>query len=446
MNPTAPLPRFRTLAVAAFAVLAALFIPSSRLLAGTAIDLSGRIQVDGFTSDYLPDETLFQRVVTSIGELGGPEESTIDSRWGRFDDLNNIRVTWDANFVYVAVEGYIFDNNVMIFFDTLPSPDGQAPGWSDMSSIVGGWRRAVSFDNGLAPDLFLSTWDGNTTPQLWQYTGPNNDAQVAQGTFPTVATFSRDLPNRAMEAAIPWDTFFLGKGKRVFNAAYGDTVYQLPEGVHDFKLAAWITTGSDGLGGPDSAPDNLSGHQVDSAVPVVLDNFIRIVVDSVDASGNAVPDGFPDFGVPVRIPSSEQTRAGYETYVRKFFFVPPPIRGQALQLSDMTLDPKAVAPELGDQAHFRFTVTPHIDDPRLRESRRVNFSARIFDVTGKRVRTIYENEPFTLDELDQTEPPVRNLIDGKDDSGRMLAGGIYVLQVILEPGQDQVRRAFAVAR
>jgi len=246
--------------------------------ATTALDHSHRIQIDGFATEYEPDETLFQ-----VSPRGVSEESAVDSKWGRFNDLNNIRLTWDADFVYVAVEGYIYNNNTMIFFDTLPSPDGQSPGWTDFSSMEGGWRRAVSFDNGINPELFVATWDGNTTPQMWRYTGPNRDAQIPEGSFPTVATFSRDLAGRAMEAAIPWDAFFLGQGKREFVSAYGDTVYRLPEGIHQIKLVAWITTGADGLGGPDSAPDNLSGHEVDAAVPVVLDNFIRITVDSVNA-------------------------------------------------------------------------------------------------------------------------------------------------------------------
>ena len=262
------------------ATFLALVLFASIAHAGTAINLSDRIVIDGSTADYLDDETIFQRTPS-----GGPEESTIDSQWGRFNDINNVRITWDANYLYVAVEGYCFDNNTMIFFDSLPLPDGQNAGWKSFSSIEGGWRRAVSFGNGFNPELFLATWDNNTVPQLWTYTGPNQDQQVANGSFPTAATFSRDLPDRAMEAAIPWDTFFLGQGHREFDAAYGDTVYVLPEGVTEIRFAAWITTGADGLGGPDTAPDNISGTQVDSAVPVVLDNYVRIPIDRVDAQG-----------------------------------------------------------------------------------------------------------------------------------------------------------------
>ncbi len=428
--------------------LVPLWTPAAR--AETALDLSGRIVIDGFTSDYTDDETIFQPLPG-----GGLEESTIDSKWGKFNDVNNVRVTWDAKYVYVAVDGYIFDNNTMIFFDTLPSPDGQSAGWTNFSSIVGGWKRAVSFPETLdtargivlAPDLFLASWDNNTTPQIWQYTGPNQDAQVPEGSFPTVATFSRDLPGRAMEAAIPWNVFMLGQGTREFDPAYGDTVYHLPEGVHDFKLVAWITTGSDGLGGPDAAPDNLSGMQVDSAVPVVLDNFARVVVDSVNALGQPIPDGVPDFGVPVRYPTTpDMTLEEYRKIADAVFFVPPPVLGQALQLTDLQVTPRAIAPRLGDKAGFSFRLKPDITDPRLALARNLTVTAELYSLTGERVRTIYRNRQFKIAELEGETPPLQNMIDGRDDRGNVLSGGIYVLRVVLEPGQDEVRQAVAVVR
>ncbi len=359
------------------ATLLAMLLFASIAHAGTAIDLSDRIVIDGSTADYLDDETIFQRRVVPMGDsaaVGALEESTIDSKWGRFNDINNVRITWDARYLYVAVEGYSFNNNIMIFFDTLPLPDGQDPGWTSFSSIEGGWRRAVSFDNGFNPEVFLATWDGNTVPQLWTYTGPNRDSQVATGSFPTAATFSRDLPNRAMEAAIPWDVVFLGKGAWEYSAAYGDSVYVMPSDVTEIRFAAWVTTGGDGGGGPDTAPDNISGTQVDSAVPVVLDNFVRIPIDRLDSSGGANPDHVPDFGVPVRVPSAQQTPEEYAAYVTDYFFVPPPVRGQALQIDLFEVSPKAIAPELGDVLRFRFTVAPPITDENLRRTRRIPFT------------------------------------------------------------------------
>lgn len=430
------LPAYGARSMAAFL---ALLLFASIAHAGTAIDLSDRIVIDGSTADYLDDETIFQHTPN-----GAPEESAIDSQWGRFNDINNIRITWDARYLYVAVEGYSFNNNIMIFFDTLP--DRQNPGWTSFSSIEGGWRRSVSFDNGFNPEVFLATWDRNTVPQLWTYTGPNRDSQVPTGSFPTAANFNGDLPDRAMEAAIPWDTVFLGKGTWEYSAEYGDSVYVLPPDVTEIRLAAWVTTASDGGGGPDTAPDNISGTQVDSAVPVVLDNFVRIPLDRRDASGGGTPDQVPDFGVPVRVPSTQQTPEEYDAYVADYFFVPPPVRGQALQIDQFTAAPKAIAPELGDVLRFRFTVMPRITDENLRRTRRIKFTARVFDMNGERVRTIYDSYAFTPAELEAPDPHAANVFDGLDDDNRPLKAGIYVLQIVLEPDQDQARRGIAVVR
>ena len=99
------------------AIFLALALFASIAHAGTAIDLSDRIVIDGSTADYLDDETIFQRRVVQQGDsvaVGSLEESTIDSKWGRFNDINNVRITWDAHYLYVAVEGYSFNNNMMI--------------------------------------------------------------------------------------------------------------------------------------------------------------------------------------------------------------------------------------------------------------------------------------------------------------------------------------------
>jgi hypothetical protein len=403
------------------------------------LDLSERIVIDGFSGEFDPDEHLFQP-----RPGGGLEERTTDSQWGQFNDINQIKLTWDANFVYVAVDGYIFDNNAMIFFDTL-EPEGANQGLEGLSQ-VNSWRRAVSFDNGIFPELFLATWDSNTIPQVWQYTGPNQVSQVPQGSFPTVASFSRDLAGRSMEAAIPWNVFFLGEGEMEFDPAYGDTVYKLPEFDPVIRICAWITTGADGLGGPDSAPDNLGGHQADAAVPVILDNFIRLRIDRYDAAGNPEPDGVPDFGHAVRVPTTEDlTEEEYRAVVSDFFLAPPPIRGTSVQFARLDVVPGVFAPDLGETIGFRFQVGPEID-PSLQDVRKLEFTAQVFNIQGTRVRTIYTGEAFTQADLDLPGPLPRNRFDGRDDNGNLVEGGIYVLRLVLDPDRDQIERAFMVAR
>ncbi|NNF07852.1 MAG: hypothetical protein HKN21_13900 [Candidatus Eisenbacteria bacterium] len=421
--------------------LCALALIASGASALPELDLGDRILIDGFSDEFERDEFLFQS-----RPQGGVEESTSDSQWGLFNDVNQMKITWDANFVYVAIDGFIFNNNTMVFFDTVPLADGQNPGLTSLSQ-VNSWRRAVSFDNGIFPDLFAATWDGNTTPQLWTYTGPNQVAQIPQGSFPTVASFSGDLPRRSMEAAIPWDVFFLGQGVREFDPAYGDTIYRMPDPDFEVRIVSWITAGADGTGGPDSAPDNLSGHQVDGSIPVVLDNYVRLRMDRFDANGDPNPDGVPDFGQPVRTPTRpDMSEEEYRAVVDDFFFLAPPIRGTALEIKDIRLEPRAFAPDLGEDLEFLFTITPEIQDELLREVRRIDFTAEVFDLNGRKVRTLYDEAEFTIASLDgSTFLPV-NRFDGRDDEGRILEGGVYLLRLILEPDQDQTQEALVVVR
>ena len=251
---------------AATAVLAAglLGLLASSALAVTGRDLSDRIVIDGITDEWELDESLFQ----TNEETGGLEESLSDSEWGFNNDLNQIRITWDARFLYVGVNAIIYDNNVVILFDTA---DG---GMQEMTNL-NSWRRNFVFQ-GIQPDLFLATWDGNTLPQVWGFVGRNQVSQT--DSVQTVASFSQGNQNRAMEAAIPW-RFVLGGDVETEPLPGGDSTVVLPEGLESIRVVGVVTAGGDGTGGPDSAPDNLSGHTIDSSVQVTLDNWVEIVID-----------------------------------------------------------------------------------------------------------------------------------------------------------------------
>ena len=257
----------------AFAVLlgAALLALPRSAPATTAMDLSGRILIDGITDEWQPDESVFQMNTSNPGEPV-PEESISDSEWGFFNDLNQIRITWDADFLYVAVDAIIWNNNVILLFDTEPG------GMTEMTNL-NSWRRNFTFQ-GLRPDLFVATWDGNTLPQAWFWDEARKEVEkFIPESFSTAASFSQGAQGRALEAAIPW-TFVLGdSAERVFSTDIGDSVYVLPDDIRDLKFVAVLTAGGDGTGGPDSAPDNLSGHETDGSAAVTIDNWATIPLD-----------------------------------------------------------------------------------------------------------------------------------------------------------------------
>lgn len=270
-----------TLPRLAFACLALVLLPHATH-ATTAPDLRGRIVIDGSTSDWSADEHVFGDNGTQYSQ-----EPTNDSRWGQYDELSGFRVTWDQRALYVAAEGVIWNNNMLLLIDILPDE-----GLADMSSL-NSWQRLISFSPDFAPDLFLATWDGNTWPRLLrQVLGNQMDDRPPGVDFEAAATFSQGNTGRAMEARIPWSQIvrFRAPGwvRDTVIAGQPDTLYLLPPGS-SVRLAQVLTAGADGTGGPDVAPNNSSGCSDYSGYPVIEDNFAIVPLDVDD-------DGLPDMG------------------------------------------------------------------------------------------------------------------------------------------------------
>lgn len=434
----------RVRALLAFAAAAGGIAAPAARAAGPALELGDRIVVDGFSAEFDSTESLFGineefvkdgvRCVVGGSPACPPEESVQDSQWGFFNDVNQIHVTWDSKFLYVAVDGITWGNNLMLFFDvTRENRTDLGTGLPDMLN-VNAWRRNISFANDFAPDFFLATWDGNATPQIWTYQNTRTVNQVPAAAFRTAATFSSNAVGRAMEAAIPWGLVFQ-RDSVVVHSAYADTVPIIPRGFDTLRLLTCITAGPDGTGSPDSAPDNFSGHQVDGNAPALLDNYVILPLDLLDAGGEPNPDRVPD------MPGAGATFS-IDVGRRRTFLQRPPIAGIAFSLADVVIGQGVVSPESGRQLEFRVAL-----DQRLTaesgEGRSLSLTAEIYDLRGERVRLLYHNLRIPALDLPRFDA---NRWDGRDARGQMVPGGIYILRVVLEPGQDQVRRSFAVVR
>jgi hypothetical protein len=433
-----------------FLLLAALLSLAPAAHAKSARDLGSRMRIDGYTSDFITgDEDVFGLDPRS----GGLQEPNDDSKWGNNEEVTQIRVTWDAQYLYLAVEGVIWGNNMIIFLDTVPDR-----GMSDMSGL-NSWRRNFKFDKNarfagdeFAPDIFGATWDTNTSPHFLTMMGTNQvDDHLVGSEFKAVATFDQGNTGRSMEYAIPWRNVFAGiagVGTRDTVVNIGgvvDTLHRMPIGVHKIKLTAVVTGGGDGTGGPDSAPDNLTGHTSDSNAQVLIDNYAILDLDENNDLGgpNAGSDGIPDWGVS---PIS-----------RISFRYPPPIRSVRFSLADLTTDRPAFAPDRGESMNFHFKLSPPLNpDDALDRVRTVALSANLFDVTGHWVRNLFlNNERAPGDRLpsllainaDQTlTDNGYSHWDGRDASGRVVPAGIYILRVVMEPNLDRAVRAVVVVR
>lgn len=406
--------------------------------------LRGRIAIDGDTRDFEADEALF-----GLNSQVSPpllEESDIDSRW-QDNDISQIHLTWDADSIYIAADGVINSNNMIILVDVgnpnpgVSSETGVAfDGLSEMNQL-NSWRRNFTFENGFRPDFFVATWDGNKTPRLLSARAANNvvdevpasgpDAQ-ATGQFRSAATFQGTQAGRSLEFSAPWWKV-LGftsptAAERRYVPSLGDTLTVLPEGVRRIRLAGVITAGGDGTGGPDSAPDNLQGHETDSGVQVTIDNYAIVDVDALNnVSGASGPDGLPDFNVSVKD--------------RTTFLVQPPVLSIRFTFEQLVFDRPAFAPDRGEQVAWTFDVSPKLD-PAQAALRFAAFTAAIFDMSGKRVRSLYRADRRAtndiVSELDRW--------DGRDDDGQIVPGGIYLLRLVLEPNQVRLIKPLAVVR
>jgi hypothetical protein len=421
-------------------IVAALTVLAASAHALTARDLSGRVRIDGFTGDFTADERIFGYNET----FEEPEEGLADSKWGENNDLNQIRITWDQKFLYLAGEGRIWDNNMILYIDSTP---GRGLGAMDS---LNSWRRNFAFDTssasrgeGFAPDLFGATWDGNTSPRLIMHERAQlvRDYTVGLGHFTASATFDKGNLGRSMEFAIPWSSVFLGPvglGTRDTVLVVGgvpDTFPRFPPGTV-LKITGVITAGPDGTGGPDSAPDNTRGHTDGSGDRVIIDNWAIVEIDRNDDTGLGAggPDGIADWNVD---PSS-----------RVSFRFRPPIpasiaRTLRFSLGSVDLDRQVIRPDLGDRVRFRMSIDPPPDPGNdFHQITTVEMRADVFDVRGRFVTNLF---PFTARRVLDTANPVLDQWDGRDSEGRPVAPGVYVLRVELKD-ISRVNRAVVVVR
>lgn len=406
--------------------------------ATTARDLSARMRVDGFTDDFTDDEKVFG----FIAGTDEPEEPADDSKWGVNEDLNQIRVTWDAKYLYLAGEGRIWDNNMILFIDSVPRV-----GLGAMDSL-NSWRRNFFFDttgvssgNGFAADLFVATWDGNTSPRLIMQESNQRvrDLETSTGFFSAAATFDKGNTGRAMEIALPWRSVFLGpvggpgvKDTVVFVNGVPDTIPVFPAGSR-LRIIGAVTAGADGTGGPDCAPDNTRGLTTNSGDAVYLDNWATIDIDRNDDTGrgHGGPDGVADWNV--------------DPHSRVSFRITPSLNPPSLRfrIDELRPDRPAIRPEAGDQLRFTIGIAPKPDPANpYHQVSSLQFSANVFDLEGRIVRTLLRTQSMRILDVPQTEVAW----DGRDDQGAIVPPGVYILRAVLEPNLSRGLRSVVVVR
>ena len=275
--------------------------------------------IDGDVSEWAGDEWVLD-ASTSLPEISG------DSRWGTGDDIVRVGVTWDARFLYVAVEFNASSSSLLVAL-------GYGPGGLASLDGAGTFRRAI--DLPFAANVLVLA-DAHGAPELAHVDDRGVLVLFDRATAPAVVRASPD-GSVVLEAAIPWSKLSLAK---------------------PLELVAAIT-GNAGTGAGDAAPDPSValpvGARPSSKVRATLDRWLSIPADG-DDDGTADANVSPRTAVTVR--SNDDATAP---------------RAQHAQASVRT-NPRVFAPDNGEETSFRRRLRGH-GRPCVRHCARV-FSRR----------------------------------------------------------------------
>ncbi|RKZ32626.1 hypothetical protein DRQ33_05560, partial [bacterium] len=184
-----------------------------------------------------------------------------DSYWSG-NDLDNIWLTWDANYIYLGVE-YSISNNAMLLYVEC-GKDGGVTDFNSERDYSGSYPRNITFPDSVGIDLMVASWNAQN-PNVYLVADSSTTEITSSCIVATGGSYQQEI-------AIPW------------NAIYSDIEDIVFPGAQ-LKLVG-IIAGGDNWGAADALPDNpaIDGGEG----PHRLDEFISILIDSDY-------DGIPDF-------------------------------------------------------------------------------------------------------------------------------------------------------
>jgi hypothetical protein len=390
--------------------------------AQSAADLSARLVIDASLDDWQPAECVFRNAaVCSSLALPSPcdeEEANDDSAWSNLQDVHQIKVTWDARYLYIGVDAVIADHALLVLLDTQPG------GLDDMTDLRR-WRRAVRFGSSFQPDYLLAVQDRQRAPELWRVQSLQFLEPVEPASFRATASFQVEAADRALEAAIPWSVLFPDAALAVNPDpdAPETPMFVLPAAAatQGLRLQAIVAHSAEGFGVADVAPDASLPLSSQARDPAVLDRAVS--VDWADASG-----AFVAFGAAIQSQTAPR-------------FVPvdatpdsPPIRFSRLDTYDLdspgTPATRLLLADAGHELGFVFDF----EDNGLQ---RVYVSASIYSMRGEPMRVLVENALRTSSGAAApwgrfSDPAVdRWKGDGRRESS--VDAGMYILRVDAGP-------------
>ncbi len=341
-----------------------LFLTTRPCAAATAVSLADRIAIDGDLSDWAPDEWVLDSTSPEV-------ESSGDSWWGPHEDLLRVGVTWDAQYLYIAVEFLAQSSTAFVAL-------GYAPGGFASLDGAGEFRRAIDFPFGVNVMALANRFDAPTLARV-DDRGVLRTLDLATAPAAVRAPLEGAL---GFEVALPWSLL----------------------SIDDPLQLAIALTGDEGTGAGDTAPrpstdlPRTPGPESKTRAP--LDRWLSIPADGDD-------DGVVDVGVSPRdvvvVAGPEWTGA---------------TQGESVKAT-MVVTPRLFAPDNGEDATF--SVAFESDLPGG-----VFATARVYSIDGRLVRVLYEDVRRDLDES-QLVASSDDRWDGRDGDGRVVAGGVYAI-------------------
>lgn len=332
--------------------------------ATTAASLADRIAIDGDLSDWASDEWVLDATST-LPETDG------DSRWGASEEIVRVGVTWDASYVYLAVE---FRASSASVFAAL----GYGPGGLASLDGAGTFRRAIDFP--FAPNV-AALAPIRDMPTLARVDDRGVLVLMDRALSPAVVRAPPGEP-AVFEAALPWSQLSL---------------------VRPLELSLALT-GDEGAGAGDVAPDPSVALPASpgpwSKTRVSLDRWLSIPADA-DQDGTADPGVSPRSAVIVRT-DDDATES----------------RADGLDV-DARVVPGVFAPDRGEEATLEVAIVGDAIDE-------VFATARVYSVDGTLVRVLYEDAARSVTG-GALSPTPQDRWDGRDTHGRVVPGGVYVV-------------------
>ncbi|MDD3642933.1 MAG: FlgD immunoglobulin-like domain containing protein [Candidatus Krumholzibacteria bacterium] len=203
---------------------------------------------------------------------------SIDSEWTSANEIDALYVTWDADYLYIALDGIVSGNSWLIYLDTDPGgPEGE----TDLTAIDIWERGAVFTAAGFRADFQYGCYQHQgiyDSDSFWRLISPTTAADLSDSILSAFDSNHLYGGLGGSELAVPWEVLYgMGPGAVAPGAS-----------ISIVASLCWDPE-PDGVLGGDSAPSNTA-----ASLPAI-DNVYTFAVDA-DADG--IPDEADDTTPP----------------------------------------------------------------------------------------------------------------------------------------------------